>query len=108
MVKCYVFCSTATGLLGRTALGAKKIENHTGHQLPASIILLTKDSEMDNLLYLVRRCAVQTYAEHFSLLQFFLAPVDGGYILFNQALTTILTRIDQDHFIGIWYMLLSF
>ena len=24
MVKCYVLCSTATGLLGRTALGAKK------------------------------------------------------------------------------------
>ena len=36
------------------------------------------------------------------------APKDGDYVLYNQDLAGFFTSIDQDRFLGAWYMLLDF
>ena len=36
------------------------------------------------------------------------APVDGSDVLYNQDLAGLFTRIEQDRFVGAWYMLLDF
>ena len=36
------------------------------------------------------------------------APIYGDFVLYNQDLAGLFTSIDQDRFLGAWYMLLGF